>query len=146
MSRTQTYSTVQQTKSKRGYEASPGSNIYTLTDTKNKFSYEDLQSIATTAVDTLSTIRDRCMSAEAKNEVLEKMLNEAQDAIESRDLIINKYEPREIDENFMTKLDELKGFMSDDPRFEEIRRKKYEDMKSKQEQILRNKYNFSKRF
>lgn len=83
-----------------------------------------MQSIATTAVDTLYQVRDRCMSAEAKNEAYEKLLNEAQDAIADRDVIINKYEPKDIDQNFMSKLDEFKGFVSDDPRFEEIRRKK----------------------
>lgn len=108
--------------------------------------YEELQSIAVTAVDALTTVRDRCITAEAKNEVLEKLLGEAQQAIESRDLILNKYEPKEIDRNFVTKLEELQGFMNNDDRFEEIRRKKMEEMKKKQEEILRSKYNFTQRF
>ena len=107
--------------------------------------YEQLQSVAITAMDALGIVRERCITAEAKNEVYEKMLNEAQEAIESRDLIINKYEPKEIDQDFFTKLEEFKGFASDDERFEEIRRKKMEDIKKKQEEILRSRYNFSKR-
>jgi len=98
-----------------------------------------------TVVDAFSQAKDRCVSAETKNEVYEKLLNEAQEAIESRDLIINKYEPREMNQDFMSKLEDVKGFFSDDPRFEEIRKKKYADMKRKEEEILRTRYNFSKR-
>lgn len=142
---TETYSKDHHKKSSKIYATSGNSNIHSLDSIKNKISYDELQSIATTAVDTLYQVRDRCMSAEAKNEVFENMLNEAQEAIESRDLIINKYEPKEINHDFMSKLEDLKGFMSDDPRFEELRRKKYDDMKRKQEEILRTRYNFSKR-
>jgi pyruvate/2-oxoacid:ferredoxin oxidoreductase beta subunit len=108
--------------------------------------YDELQSIAVTAVDTLSQVRDRCMSAEAKNVALEKKLDEAQLAIESRDLILNKYEPKEIDKTFMNTLEEIQAYMSDDTRFEEIRKKKMEDMIKKQEEILNAKYNFAPRY
>lgn len=120
------------------------SNIHTLND--DKMSYEELQSIALTVVNALGQAKDKYISAEAKVEVLENLLEEAQEAINSRDLILNKYEPKEIDQNFMLKLEELKGFLSDDVRFEEIRKKKMEEMKKKQEEILRAKYNFAPRY
>jgi len=50
-----------------------------------------------------------------------------------------------MNQDFMSKLEDVKGFFSDDPRFEEIRKKKYADMKRKEEEILRTRYNFSKR-
>ena len=136
------YGTETQTKLKKRSENLGNSNIHTLDKVNNKIDYEELQSIAVTAVDVLAQVRDRALSAEAKNEVLEKLLNEAQEAIQSRDLALNKYEPKEIDMSFMDKFRELTG---DEERLEEIRRRKKEDMMRKQEEILRAKYKFTLR-
>lgn len=129
-----------QKKSRNGSGTSPNSNGII------KMNYDELQSIAVTAVDTLAIVKERCITAEAKTDVLEKLLNEAQEAIESRDLILNKYEGKELDPSYLKKFEELKAFVSNDDRFEEIRRKKMEDMKKKQEEILRQKYNFAPRY
>lgn len=112
---------------------------------KNKIGYEDLQAIAVTAVDTLTKVKERCMAAEAKNEAYEKLLEEAQEAINSRDSALNRYEEKEVDPNILSKLEEVQQFLSNDIRYEEIKRKKIEDMARKQEEILRAKYNFSVR-
>lgn len=125
---------------------SSNSNIHTISDQKNKLSYEDLEAISITAIDSFSQTRDRCLSAESKIEVLEKLLNEAQEAINSRDLKLNNYEGKEFDPSYLKKFEELKSFISNDERFEEIRRKKMEDMKKKHEEILRQKYNFAPRY
>jgi hypothetical protein len=54
--------------------------------------------------------------------------------------------PKEIDKTFMNTLEEIQAYMSDDTRFEEIRKKKMEDMIKKQEEILNAKYNFAPRY
>lgn len=104
-------------------------------------SVDEIKAIALTAVDSLISVRDRCISAEGKCDALEELLEESQKIIEEKDLIINK--SQDIDDNFIDKWNEASGFSSGDSRFLEIYDKKRQEIKNKQLDILRTKYNLS---
>ena len=122
--------------------------MHTLNDyaKSNKISYDDLQSIAVTAVETLAQVRERCLAAEAERNVMKKILDEAQQAINERDFKLNQYDGKQIDKNILNTLEETQGLLSDDIKYEEIRRKKMEEMERKSEEYLRNVYNFAPRY
>lgn len=137
------YSLEPQKKLRKELEILQDSNDIVSINPKRQIPYDEIQAIALTAVSSLRQVRDRCISAEVKNEIFKELLDEATLAIESRDLIINKYEPKEIDNSLITELDELQGFMTEDIRFKDIVQRKRGEMKRKENEVLRSNYNFT---
>ena len=116
---------------------------------KRKIPYEELEAIAVTSVDVAKTLKTKCLELEAeldaeKNSTRE-VLEMAQEAIDSRDLIINRYEPKEIDNTILSELDELKNFTIENPRYNEILKRKSEEMQKKKKEMLLSRYNFAVR-